>query len=267
MSDVPDLSVVYSGAVDDVLAAADATQSPQSLEVIYDLAVAAGVDNSSVVVDAGCATGERARELIRRTGCHVEGIELLPQLIEWGTAQTTAAAMADRLRFRQGSILDLPAADGSADVVVCTDVLGLIDDLPRAVAECARVLKAGGAMICHVTVSTDRMAAFEQAELDASQGTIAASMNKDVLEQAFARHFVVEQTVDLGSQHRLHAIESGNDETLINLVRAARLRTWPEAYRPAHGDLAYRTALTEALWGVYQLLGKLSPIVYLLRRS
>jgi cyclopropane fatty-acyl-phospholipid synthase-like methyltransferase len=92
MSDEADLSVVYSGAVDDVLAAADASQSPQSLEVIYDLAEAAGVDNSSVLVDAGCATGERARELIRRTGCRVEGIELLPQLIEWGEAETATAS-------------------------------------------------------------------------------------------------------------------------------------------------------------------------------
>jgi predicted TPR repeat methyltransferase len=161
----------------------------------------------------------------------------------------------------------LPILDGSADVVVCTDVLGLIGDLDRAVAECARVLKPGGAMICHVTVATDRMATFEQAELDASQGTVAASMNKETLELAFARHFVVEHSVDLGSQHRLHSIEAGNDETLVNVVRAARLMTWPDAYRPVRGDLAYRTALTEALWGVYQLIGKLSPVVWLLRRS
>lgn len=52
MSDEADLSVVYSGAVDEVLAAADASQQPQSLQVVYDLAVAAGVDSSSVVVDA-----------------------------------------------------------------------------------------------------------------------------------------------------------------------------------------------------------------------
>lgn len=71
--------------------------------------------------------------------------------------------------------------------------------------------------------------------------------------------------VDLGSQHRLHAVESGDDETLVNLVRASRLMTRPETYRAEHGDLAYRTALAEALWGVYQLLGKLSPVVYLLR--
>jgi ubiquinone/menaquinone biosynthesis C-methylase UbiE len=72
---------------------------------------------------------------------------------------------------QQGSILDLPLSDGYAEAILCTDVLGLIENLPRAVAECARVLEPGGAMISYVTVATDRMAAFEQAELDASQGT------------------------------------------------------------------------------------------------
>jgi ubiquinone/menaquinone biosynthesis C-methylase UbiE len=267
MGDQADLSVVYSGAVDDVLAAADASPQPQSLDVIYDLALAAGIDSDSVVVDAGCATGDRGRELILRTGCRVDGVELLPQLIEWGTAATEAAGVADAMRFQQGSILDLPIPDGYADLVLCTDVLGLIDDLPQAVAECARVLKPGAAMVVHVTVATVRMAPFEQAELDASQGTVAASMHRATLERALAQHFTIEQAVDLGSQHRLQAIESGNNESLTNLVRAARLMTWPDMYRTGHGDLAYRTALTEALWGVYQLLGKLSPVVYLLRRS
>lgn len=266
MSEGPDLSVVYSGAVDDVLAAADRSRGPISLDVIYDLALAAGVDAATLVVDVGCATGGRSRELIRRTGCRVDGVELLPQLIQWGTAETLAAGLATSLSIQQGSILDLPLPDAHADAVLCTDVFGLIEDLPRAVAECARILKPGGAMISHVTVATDRMAALEQIELDASQGTVAASMNRFILERAFSEHFIVERALTLGSQHRQHAIEHGDDETLTNLVRAARLMTWPDVYRAEHGDLAYRTALTEALWGVYQLLGKLSPVAYLLRR-
>ena len=193
-------------------------------------------------------------------------VELLPQLIEWGTAETIEAGLADRLSIQQGSILDLPLPDAYADAVLCTDVLGLIEDLPRAVSECARVLKPDGAMISYVTVATDRMAAFEQAELDASQGTVAASMDRMALERVFGEHFTIERAVALGSQHRQHVIEHGDDETLTNLLRAARLMTWPDVYRAKHGDLAYRTALTEALWGVYQLLEKLSPVAYLLRR-
>ena len=266
MSEGPDLSVVYSGAVDRVLEAADRSRGPVSLDLIYDLAAEAGIGTTSLVVDVGCATGDRSLELIRRTGCRVEGVELLPQLIEWGVANTAAAGLADRLSLRQGSILDLPIPDAFADAVLCTDVFGLIADLPRAVAECARILRPGGALVSHVTVATDRMAAFEQAELDACQGTVADSMNQVVLEQAFVEHFVIERTVVLGSQHRQQMVESGDDSTLVNLLRAARLMTWPDAYSDRHGDVARRSALTEALWGVYQLLGKLSPVVHLLRR-
>lgn len=266
MAEGSDLSVVYSGAVDDVLTAADRSREPQSLDVIYDLALEAGVDAATLVVDVGCATGGRSRELIRRTGCRVDGVELLPQLIEWGTAETSASGLADALSFQQGSILGLPFPDAHAGAVLCTDVFGLIEELPRAVSECARVLKPGGAMIAHVTVATDRMAAFEQAELDASQGTVASSMDRATLERALREHFTIGRAVTLGSQHRQHAIEHGNDETLTNLVRAARLMSWPDVYRAEHGDLAYRAALAEALWGVYQLLGKLSPIAYLLWR-
>lgn len=64
----------------------------------------------------GCATGGRSRELIRRTGCRVQGVELLPQLVEWGTAETAAAGLADALTFQQGSVLDLPLPDGEADL-------------------------------------------------------------------------------------------------------------------------------------------------------
>lgn len=266
VTEAADLSVVYSGAVDDVLTAASRSRNPSSLEVIYDLALEVGVGGGTLVVDAGCATGGRSRELIRRTGCRVEGVELLPQLTEWGMAETAAAGMTDRLSFQQGSILALPVPDAYADVVLCTDVLGIIENLPQAVAECARVLKPGGVMISHVTVATERMAAFEQAELDASQGTVASSMDRVNLERAFEEHFEIEQFLTLGSQHRQHMIEKGEDDTLSHLICAARLMTWPDVYRAEHGDLAYRTALTEALWGAYQLLGKLSPVVYLLRR-
>ncbi len=42
--------------------------------------------------------------------------------------------------------------------------------------------------------------------------------------------------------------------------------TWPDRYRNVHGSVAYDAALTETFWGIYQLLGKLTPTAYLLRR-
>lgn len=262
-----DLSVVYSGKVDDVLTAADHSQMPITLDVLYDLADEAGVGAATTVLDIGCATGSRARELIRRTGCRVDGIEFLPQLIGWGREQTEQEGLTDRLRMEQGTIVDLARADSSYDVVWCTDVLGIIADLDRAVDECARVLRPGGHLISYVSLATDRMAAFEQDELDRSQGCVAASMNQQNLERSLARHFTIERTVAIGGQQRQHSIEQGDNETVQNLVRASRLMTWPDRYRDIHGDTAYRAALTEAFWGVYQLLGKINLMAYLIKRK
>lgn len=265
MSDEADLSVVYSGKVDAVLADADGSQAPVSLDVLYDLAIEAGVDEGSTVLDVGCATGSRSRELIRRTGCSVAGIELLPQLIDWGRDQTAAEGLTAQLTIEQGSILDLPAADAAYDVLWCTDVFGIIADLQGAVDECARVLRPNGHLISYITVATDRMAPFEQAELDRSQGCVGSSMNQQNLERCFAERFTIERKIIVGAQHRQSVIEAGDDGTLQNLLRASRLMTWPDRYRQTHGDAAYDAALTEAFWGVYQLLGKLLPSVYLLK--
>lgn len=60
MSEEADLSVVYSGQVDAVLTDADQSQGPISLDVLYDLAIAVGVNQLSTVLDVGCATGSRA---------------------------------------------------------------------------------------------------------------------------------------------------------------------------------------------------------------
>ena len=266
MGDEADLTVVYSGKVDDVLSAAAEPQDTTTLDVLFDLAQEAGVDQTTTVLDVGCATGWRSRELIRRTGCQVDGIEFLPQLVGWGREQIEEEGFTDRLRIEEGTILDLARADESYDVVWCTDVFGIIAELDRAIDECARVLTAGGQLISYVSLATSRMAPFEQDELDRAQGSVSTSMNRENLERSFERHFSIERRIVIGGQHSQCSIEQGDDQTLENLVRASRLLTWPERYRPIHGDTAYRAALTEALWGAYQLLGKIDLTAYLLRK-
>jgi hypothetical protein len=130
----------------------------------------------------------RMRSTLTRS---VSNLAAIRRLIEWGIAETIEAGLADRLSIQQGSILDLPLSDGYADAMPCTDVLGLIENLPRAVAECARGTQAGRRddQLCHRR--HDRMAAFEQAELDASQRTVAASMDRVALERAFGEHLAL----------------------------------------------------------------------------
>lgn len=96
------------------------------------------------VVDLGCGGGFMA-EAITRCGARVIGVDPSPRALE--AARRHAAALALSIDYRLGWGEDLPVDTASADVVVCTDVLEHVGDLPRVVAEVARALRPGGAFL------------------------------------------------------------------------------------------------------------------------
>jgi hypothetical protein len=130
--------------------------------------------------------------------------------MEWETVETIEAGLADRLSISRGrfSTCRLPTAMPTR----CSALMSAASSRICRVrsAECAPVLKPGGVMISYVTVATDRMAAFEQAELDASQGTVAASMDRVALERASGEHFTMlrESPRPAGSSRRLPSLSS-----------------------------------------------------------
>jgi SAM-dependent methyltransferase len=99
------------------------------------------------LLDLGCGSGELARRLAADgylvTGCDVAPA-MLRQAIE---ADRERAVRWIRLEPRWAA---LPLAAGSLDTVVAASVLEYVPD-PRAVlAECARVLRPGGVLVCTV---------------------------------------------------------------------------------------------------------------------
>lgn len=92
------------------------------------------------ILDAGCGTGGNAR-FLRRYGC-VLGIDLSPHALEPAARQLTGV-------LTRGSILELPFADQSFDLVTSFDVLyhrGVPDEL-TALREVWRVLRPGGRLL------------------------------------------------------------------------------------------------------------------------
>ena len=92
------------------------------------------------VLDLACGTGNAAL-LAAACGAHVVGVDGAPRLLE--VARERARSLSLPAEFREGDLLELPVADGSADVVL--SVFGLIfaPDPARALAEVARAAAPG----------------------------------------------------------------------------------------------------------------------------
>jgi SAM-dependent methyltransferase len=97
------------------------------------------------VLEIGLGEGADSEQLIRR-GAIWSGIDLTAESIARVRARLTLRELPyDELR--QGSVLDLPFADDSFDMVFSHGVLHHVPDIRRAQSEIHRVLRPGGELV------------------------------------------------------------------------------------------------------------------------
>ncbi len=97
------------------------------------------------VVDCGSGAGVDsliAARLVGPTGS-VIGIDMTPEMLAKARRNADLAG-AHNVEFREGVLEELPVPDGWADVIISNGVLNLVPDKALALAECFRVLRAGG---------------------------------------------------------------------------------------------------------------------------
>ena len=99
----------------------------------------------SVLVDLGCGGGLMGRYVAERGYRHV-GVDIgLPGL---GVARKHGVLPAC------GSALEVPLADGCADVVLACEILEHVEDDVAVLAECARLLRPGGLLLLDTLAAT-----------------------------------------------------------------------------------------------------------------
>lgn len=260
---------VYTQEVGDLYDEADISCNPMSKEKLLELAAEHGVGKDSLVLDVGCANGGVSRELLEKTGCRIEGVELLNLLVEMGNKENKEKGVTDRFRIQQGSITSIPFGDNTFDFVFADDVLGMIDNVDKALSECRRVLKPGGKMLIYLSFRTERLSKEEANELCAAQGGPSVMLEEETAERAIANNFKVIDKIDIGSQFTQNSTEKSKEmsEATKGLLRVARLLTWPDKYIAKYGKDRYRTVLAGSHWSVYILLGKLKPTVYIVQKE
>lgn len=112
------------------------------------LAQQLGLDSRSVagktVLDGGCGHGALVYTFARMGAKKVTGIDLEPSV------PADVFIDAGNARFVKGSLLNLPFADNSFDLVASSGVLHHTEDPEKGFSELARVLRPGGRLVLGV---------------------------------------------------------------------------------------------------------------------
>ena len=131
------------------------------------------------VLEVGGGEGELAERMQRELGAEVTFVDLSPRMVELARARGVDA--------QEGDVQRLPFADGSFDTVVSAWMLYHVPDLDAGLAEIARVLVPGGALIA-VTNSVDHIAELREL-LAYPPGAFELSFNSENGEQHLRKHF------------------------------------------------------------------------------
>jgi len=110
------------------------------------LAKKVGLDKGEDVylLDICSALGGPARHLAEKYGTKVVGLDITPEMVEEAKKRTEGKSYADKIEYRLGSALDIPAHANTFDVVWGQDAWCYIRDKPRLIEEANRVLKPEG---------------------------------------------------------------------------------------------------------------------------
>jgi len=227
---------------------------PRGVDSLFAAFAELGPEAGQLVLDAGARDARHTIRLVRAHGLRAVALDPVPVHVEHARTAVEEAGLNGEIEVVEGSIEALPLADASVDWIWCRDVLVHVD-ASRGLAEAARVLKPGGAMLAYVTLATDRLEPKERAEL--VEATAIETFDADVLERAAAAAGLEQRSVDrLGSEWRESMLEQGTWNAGEDLLHLARLR------RGGFEGTDAEAAWGGLVWGIYQLLGKTCPTVY-----
>jgi ubiquinone/menaquinone biosynthesis C-methylase UbiE len=137
------------------------------------------------VLEVGCGWGELAEWIAYETAAEVVAVDLSPRMVELAVERGIDARVAD--------VQALPFADATFDTVVAAWMLYHVPDVDRALADFARVLVPGGALIA-VTNSADHIA--ELRELVGHRDSWSHTFSRENGESFLQPHFASVERYD-----------------------------------------------------------------------
>jgi hypothetical protein len=122
-------------------------------------------------------------------------------------------------------------------------------------------------MVAYVTLATERLEPREAAHISELGAIVPDSFTAAGIEAAADEAGLVTRRVErIGSEWRERWIEDGDLDTASGLLAIARIDRRRSELVERFGAPAVDVARNGFLWGVYQMLGKLEPTVYVWER-
>ena len=254
-----EIEAFYEHGADGVL---DVSLEPRGPSLLFEMAGELGAAKGARVLDVGSRDGRHLVELRERFDCDAIGAE--PAQANLGRMSRSYPSHSFPVARGVGEAL--PFADRSFDLVWVRDVLVHFESLDPAFAEIHRVLKPGRAVLVFAVFATALLEPREAERLWAGTAVVPSSADPSNFERAAVlAGFAIERCEVLHGEWREHSEESGEKKTSGQLLRVARMTREPERYKALIGEREYEEELANCLYGIYQLLGKLSARIYVLR--
>jgi ubiquinone/menaquinone biosynthesis C-methylase UbiE len=97
------------------------------------------------ILDAGCGSGATNLTLARRfPESELVGIDLSDPLLGLARQDAESRDLSNRVRFERADVRDIPFGDDAFDVALCLNMVHLVQDPERMLAEVERVLAPDG---------------------------------------------------------------------------------------------------------------------------
>ena len=138
------------------------------------------------VLEVGGGPGELAERMQKELGADVSFLDISPRMVELARGRGVDAQVGD--------VQSLPFETGTFDTVVAAWMLYHVPDIDRGLAEIARVLRPGGALVA-VTNSLLHLSEFR--ELIAYPDVLRETFNRENGEEFLRKHFADVERLDL----------------------------------------------------------------------
>jgi cyclopropane fatty-acyl-phospholipid synthase-like methyltransferase len=111
---------------------------------LQSLAKELRLEPGSQLADIGCGRGGPGLWVARKTGCFLDGIDIVPEAIEQANQRRIEMGMTHAAIFRVGTFSDTGLPTTSQGAVMTVDAFWMVLDKPAALRETARILSPGG---------------------------------------------------------------------------------------------------------------------------